>query len=455
MKPVLTATEWRRVEDAYEGDLGEAMERAGYAVALAAVRHGAAYGKKVVVLAGPGNNGGDGYVAARHLIRRGVNVEVHRYGKPGSVLAKHAASRARDASVPIRDLGPVVDCDLVIDALFGGGGRGGIADGIAAWMDTPTPVIAVDFPTGLDPDTGKIEERAFRATETVTFGSLKLSHVYGAGPDHCGVVTLVDIGIDGGEPSMYVAEESDASRPSRPRTAHKWSAGAVLVAGGSDGMVGAATMAARAALRFGAGSVYLSSPHPDEAHLISPQIPALSLEDVGARLEKFDVVVAGPGLAEADIEPVVPIVRDAKRVVLDAGGLMPELLDAALEGDADVVVTPHRGEFSRIAGVGGGQYAVRALARSRGITALLKGNPTLISNGGPPVLVTSGGPELATIGTGDVLAGMIGALMARGLDGYTAAISGSYWHGVAAADLRQRGTVTADELADCIGAYAW
>lgn len=435
--------------------MAAAMERAGYAVAIAASRHGAAYGRKVIVLAGPGNNGGDGYVAARHLMHRGVDVEVQRLGKPTTELARAAASRARSDGVMIRDLGAVQEADLIVDALFGGGSRSGIPEKVEAWMETNTPVLAVDYPTGLDPDTGKVDGEAFRAVETVTFGTLKTGHVSSAGPDHCGRVTVVDIGIHGGEASMFVVEESDALRPPRARNAHKWSAGSVLVVGGSDGMVGASVLAARSALGFGAGAVYLSSPHPDEAHLMAPQIPTIPLDGVELRLDRFDVVVAGPGLSGDDVALVLPIVRLAPRVVLDAGGLVPEVLDAALEGESQVVVTPHGGEFKRIAGVGGGQYAVRALARFKGMTVLLKGNPTHISDGGLPILVTSGGPELASIGTGDVLAGMIGALWARGLDPLAATVSGAYWHGRAGSDRARYGTVTADALAVHIEGFAW
>jgi hydroxyethylthiazole kinase-like uncharacterized protein yjeF len=190
-------------------------------------------------------------------------------------------------------------------------------------------------------------------------------------------------------------------------------------------------------------------------HQIAPQLPTFTIDDAAERLDRFSVVVAGPGLADGDAETVMPILRKAPRVVLDAGALRPDLLEAARDGGAEVVITPHAGEFKRLAGRGGGTYSTRAFARTEGITVLYKGNPTLISNGGRPVLVDSGGPELASIGTGDVLAGMIGALWARGLDGTGAAISAAYWHGVAASDLFSRGSVTADVLTDHVKGYAW
>ncbi len=283
-------------------------------------------------------------------------------------------------------LGEVAEADVVIDALFGGRARRRLPNEILAWKGTTASVIAVDYPTGLDADTGEVHEQAFRAVETVTFGSLKTGHVRGDGPEHCGQVTVADIGIHGGKPSMFIAEEHDAQRPSRPRSAHKWSAGAVLVLGGSPGLVGASILAARSALSFGAGTVYIGSARVDEIQRIAPEIPAVTLEDAAARLDRFDVVVAGPGLAEDDAGLVQPVLAGAAGVVLDAGGLTPETLAAAKKGGGDVVVTPHDGEFSRIAGVGPGTYAVRSLAAREGIVVLRKGSPTMVSDGGLPVL---------------------------------------------------------------------
>jgi NAD(P)H-hydrate epimerase len=435
--------------------MNQAMDRAGFAVAVSAARLGAGYGRRVVVLAGPGNNGGDGYVAARYLRRRGAAVEIHALTEPRTDEAIQAAHLARAQRVPVRPLGAVTAADLVIDALFGGGARGGLGPEVLAWMETPAPVLAVDYPTGLDPSSGIVEERAFRAVETVTFGTLKTGHVRGEGPEHCGVVTVADIGIEGGEPSMWLAEEADAPRPGRSRRAHKWSAGAVLVAGGSTGMVGAAVLAARSALHFGAGSVVVASPRADLVTAAAPELLTATPEEAEARLDRIDVVIAGPGLAEEDREAFLPVIGKAQSVLLDAGGLEPGMVDAAAEGGADVIVTPHAAEFDRLTGVGGGAFSVRAYAGKKGVTVLLKGNPTLISDGSEPILVRTGGPELASIGTGDVLSGMIGALWARGLDPRTAAISAAYWHGVAGADLASTATLTADALARHVGRFAW
>lgn len=455
MRPVVTAEEWRRVEEAHGGDLWLAMDRAGHAVALAAVRAGASYGKRVVVLAGPGNNGGDGFVAARYLKQRGVFVVVHALAPSATQLGRRAEAMARAEGVPVVELASPVPCDVVVDALFGGGVRRGLPPHLLEWMETAAPVVAVDYPTGLDPDTGKVAESAFLASETVTFGTLKTGHVRGTGPDQCGLVTVTDIGITGGEPSMFVAEDSDAPRPARARASHKWSAGAVLVIGGSHGLAGAAVLAGRAASSFGAGTVYLATPQVDLMQHVAPEIPAMDLEHAAAEIGRFDVVVAGPGLNAEDAASIHPILGKADRVVLDAGALTPATLAAARQGDADIVVTPHDAEFQRLAGVGAGAFSIRSLAMRERLTVLRKGNPTMVSDGGPPVLVTTGGPELATIGTGDVLAGMIAALWSRGLQPTEAAVSAAYWHGVAGAGLAEHGSVTADVLADYITALAW
>ena len=455
MKPVLTADEYNRVDKAFTGDLIQAMDRAGYAVALAAVRNGAGYGSRVSVLAGPGNNGGDGYVAARYLSERGCHVVVHALGEPKTAEAADAAAKAGASGLRIRPVGEPGDEDLIIDALFGGGVRDGLPEAVLPWIDTSAPVVAVDYPTGLDPNTGKVEDVSFVAVETVTFQNLKTGHVRGHGPDVCGRVTVVDIGIPDGKPCMYVAEEADAPRPPRERQVHKWSAGAVLVVGGSTGLVGASIFAGQSALGFGAGSVVVATPNRDTVSTVAPELPTFSPSEALSRVDRFDVVLAGPGLDAADQQDVLPILAKSSQVLLDAGALNPEALEAALEGDGKVVLTPHAGEFERVAGVAPGAFAARSFANRSGAVVLLKGNPTLITDGDLPVLVDTGGPELASIGTGDVLAGMIAALWSRGLHPTRAAISGAYWHGVAAADLMAREGVTAPRLASHVRRFAW
>ncbi len=455
MKPVQTADEYRRVDATYSGDLDEAMDRAGFAVALAAVRIGAGYGTRVSVLAGTGNNGGDGYVAARYLQGRGAAVTVHTLGLPKTKLAERARAAAADVGVRIAAMGDPDDGEIVVDAVFGGGVRDGIPSQVVPWMDASMPVVSVDFPTGLDPNSGSVSGPVFKATETVTFSTLKTGHVLGSGPDVCGRITVVDIGINGGEPCMFIAEELDTARPRRARKSHKWSAGSVLVVGGSAGLQGAAVIAAEAALSYGAGAVAIAT--PDQSGVVSNTIefPTFSFEEVVGHLNRFDVVIIGPGLDREDLAAGITTISSAARLVVDAGGLQPEVIELLKVLNGEFILTPHTGEFQRIAGSSGGTFAIRALARKLGGVVLLKGNPTRISDGGLPVLVDTGGPELATIGTGDVLSGMIAAAWARGLPPVQSAVTGAYYHGIAARHLAERTTLTARDLAREIGRYAW
>jgi ADP-dependent NAD(P)H-hydrate dehydratase / NAD(P)H-hydrate epimerase len=399
---------------------------------VATQEFGIRYGSKVVVLAGPGNNGGDGYVVASVLARRGAAVSVVPFGAPRSEPARQHAFAAASLSGIVPD-----EVDLVVDAVFGVGARPGVPAAVTAWRDRGHPVLALDLPSGVDADTGEADSGALAADVTVAFHSLKPGHLLGDGPDRCGRVRVVDIGLVGGSPSYLLAEASDAPRPARRRRAHKWAAGSVLVLGGEAGMVGAAVMAAKAALRFGAGAVGLATPDPTTAQILAPEILA---HDIGDPPSRYDVWVVGPGLGPGYPDLVAHAHRRSGPTVIDADALRPGVLEG---GHPDIVLTPHDGELLRI-GPG-----------STESTLLRKGNPTII-DGDVPWIVATGGPELATIGTGDVLAGMIGALLARGLPGPVAARSAAFWHGTAAASrLARTGFVTADTLLDEVGRFAW
>ncbi len=432
------------------------MERAGFGVARHVAALGVGYGDRVAVLVGPGNNGGDGYVAARHLRRRGVAVEVHLLDMPKTDAARRAAGRAAAAHVPVRPLGRPGGEDLVVDAVFGGGFRHGVPPALLPWMDADVPVVAVDVPTGVDPADGSVLEKAFTAQLTVTFGALRTGHILGEGPDRCGRVEVVDIGLGEPTPAMRLVDADDAPRPRRPRAAHKWSAGSVLIIGGAPGMVGAAILAARSALRFGAGAVGVASPQRDTVAAVAPEVLSYAFADAVAAAERFDVVVLGPGLGRDRGDLVAEVVGGREGpLLLDADGLFGVEPAQLAARTGPTILTPHAGEFRRLAGVGADPSAAVAFAADTGTVVVLKGNPTFVTSGGPPWVVDSGGPELATIGTGDVLSGMIGALWARGLSPLTAARSGAYWHGRAAAALADEGVVTADRLAETVGRWGF
>lgn len=451
MIPVLSTEESRRLDREAADPVSVLMERAGWAVAGAAIELGAGYGSMVSVLAGPGDNGGDGWVAARRLAGLGCRVTVHRLGESKTEASATARGKALAAGVHESTLDHRIAADVVIDAVFGSGIRGDLPDSFERWQRAQR-VVAAHVPSGLDPDTGTAAERTLRATRTVAFHALSPGHLLGAGPGLCGDVSIADIGLDGGEPTLQVVTESDSALPVRPRTAHKWSAGSVLVVGGSSGMIGAAVMAAKSALRFGAGAVGLAVPD-DLSHtagLLAPEILSYDQSDLPTR---FDVIVAGPGMG-ADSGLLGRVLAHDGPLVLDADALTADLPSMLTERGGATVLTPHAGELNRLTGTEADWHDAAALAESAGAVVLLKGSPTFVCSSGPPSVVTSNGPELASIGTGDVLAGMIGAATARGMDPVTAASSAAYWHGVAAADLAVQRTVTADALVEHIAHFS-
>ena len=446
MKAVITPEEASRLDEISQVPIAELMERAGRAVALEAARMGMGYGSHVAVLAGTGNNGGDAYVAARHLRRRGVGVTVHRLGPPKTDPAQAAAELARSEGVAITSLGRSLPADLVVDGLFGGGYRSGAPEAVASWMSAGR-TLAIDIPSGVDPSDGRVSGPALVAERTVTFDYLKIGHVLGEGPDHCGEVVVSRIGLGDAEPALFLAEVDDAPLPSRPRTAHKWSAGSVLVVGGARGMTGAALLAGRAALQFGAGAVGLAVPD-DTASLAASSAPELLHYPIDSLPDRFDTLVIGPGLGADHDELARKAIESWEgTVVVDADALGL----ASLSHRGRMIVTPHAGEFERMTAEKASSVAAAALARELGAVVVLKGNPTLVTDGGVPWVVDRGGPELATIGTGDVLAGMIAALATAGLEPLAAARSAAYWHGEAGRRLAATTTVTARRLIGEIG----
>lgn len=469
MQPVITPQESARLDAAAADRVPELMERAGLWVALAAVEMGVGYGWRVSVLAGPGNNGGDAYVAAKYLRRRGAVVTVHALGFPRgefSASRKAAAAAVHAGAAVVRLIDRPLACDLIIDGLFGSGFHGQLPERVLPWLDSSAPVLAIDVPSGLNAADGTTAGPTFQANRTVTFHAFKVGHLVGEGPDRCGPVNVRDIGLEGGNPEMYLVEDDDAPRPSRNRTDHKWSAGSVVVVGGSPGLTGAAVLTGRAALEAGAGSVAIAVPGRWQpvvegltAGVMSRPIGSgdrFDPSDVDEVLEyaaRFNVMALGPGLGGDQEKFVAELLsRWDGPMVLDADGLNAVRDPSQLVNrEAPTIVTPHAGEFARLAGVEAGYQEATAVARSAGITVLLKGAPTFVADSSSTWVVTSGGPELATIGTGDVLTGMVSALWAQGLDPGAAARSGAYWHGAAGRKLSTQRRVTAEELVEKIG----
>jgi NAD(P)H-hydrate epimerase len=339
---------------------------------------------------------------------------------------------------------------------------------VVAWTGHPAPVLAVDLPSGLDGTDGTVSGAVFRAARTVTFHALKTGHLVGVGPDVSGAVEVADIGLSGEEPQWLLCEDDDAWVPSRSRIAHKWSAGSVAVVGGSPGIAGAAVLAARSALEFGAGSVRVIAPG-GIVGAVSAMDPGITTAGVGssdiftgadapavlAAAARFDVLALGPGLGTVGpgfVSGLLAMWEDP--LVLDADGIAAVTPADLEQRSAPTVITPHAGEFTRLTGEAASPASAEALAEATGAVILLKGAPTFVM-GAERWVVVSGSAALATIGTGDVLTGMIAALIARGMPAEAAGRAAAHRHGRAGRALGGLTTVTASGLVGEIGRWAW
>lgn len=442
MTPVVTVEEMQAIDADAPEPVETLVGRAGRAVARSALAMlGGGYGRRVVVIAGPGNNGDDGRFAARVLERRGVRVHTLDATDPPDV---------------------VPSCDLVIDAAFGTG----LSRAYIAPDPADAPVLAVDIPSGLRGDTGTVLGEPMVATRTVTFAALKPGLVFGAGPGHCGMIDVVDIGLDVSRSTIAALDDADvaAMLPGRPRDAHKWHQ-AVLVVAGSPGMTGAAAMAAGAAQRAGAGMVRIASPGvsgpvgPVEAVAVTVDENRWAEELTDPELvdpDRTGAAVVGPGLGTSMATQhqarqlvrrlPIPMVIDGDALTA-LGTDAPDIIHAR---QAATVLTPHDGEFARLAGAAPGEDridAARTLAARTGAVVLLKGPTTVVVEpGGSVRLVRSGDERLATAGTGDVLAGVVAALLAAGVDAFDAASAGAYVHGVAGSRCPKPGTIATDVI---------
>ena len=436
------------------------MERAGTAVADAICARFRP--QPTIVACGPGNNGGDGYVVARVLKGRGWPVEVRALAEPATDDAKAARALWDGPVGPLA--GPFGEA-VVVDALFGAGLTrplaGEAAAAAEAMAQVSDKVVAVDLPSGIGGDTGKPLGPSVSARMTVTFQARKPAHVLEPGRSRCGEVVVADIGL--GETQARSFENGPdlwlARFPWPNAASHKHARGRLIVVSGEAWSTGAARLAARGALRIGAGLVTLYSP-PDalaanaahlEAVMLRPFETDLELEQAAAEV---DAAVIGPaaGVSETTLLNVLALARTGAALVLDADAISvfrddPEELFSLL--DRDDVLTPHPGEFDRLfpgllAGSPERLTAARKAAERAGAVVLLKGADTVIAApDGRAAVNLNGSPWLATAGSGDVLAGFIGGLVAQGMDSFEAACAGAWVH-AECAELHGPGLISED-----------
>jgi hydroxyethylthiazole kinase-like uncharacterized protein yjeF len=447
---------------------GVLMERAGVQMALLAIERFDP--SRALVVSGGGNNGGDGFVIARELHRAGAQVSVlatksEYEGDPATNLEalRNLEVRFIDPEDLEAGLGAA---DLVVDALLGTGFSGEVREKEAGIIDkmnsAQAPVLAVDVPSGVDGATGEVQGAAVFAELTVCAHAVKVGCVISPGREHAGEVLAVDIGIPPEadvEPSL-VWTDADSLRGKIPRTAepaHKYSAGALLVVAGSRGMTGAPVMVVRGAQRTGCGIVFLATSEgaapavdlaltealvygvtqDDEGYMGSG-----SLEDILEHAGRASALVMGPGTGTGDegrrlVEGIlreveVPVLLDADAITNLAG------TDVLVQRKSPTVITPHAGELGRLLGSGAKEVSAhrlrsaRAAAEENACCLLLKGSDTLVVEGERTAVNSTGNVALATAGTGDVLSGVVGALLSRGMEVYEAARAGAWVHGRAA-----------------------
>jgi NAD(P)H-hydrate epimerase len=499
MLPVFTAAEMRAVDARAIEQLGlsgiRLMESAGTGAAeLIARTLGPLRGKRVAIVCGKGNNGGDGFVVARRLRARGARVEVALAARRAEVGGDAAAALARWRG-PLREVTDaaavaalgrdLARADVIVDALLGTGltgpARGVVALAIEAVNAAGRPVAALDLPSGLGSDRGALLGPTVRATLTATFAGYKRSLLDYPGAAYAGRVSVVDIGVPPEDLARgietFLIEESDvrAHFPPRPRDAHKGSYGHLLVVAGSLGKTGAAGLAARASLRSGVGLCTVATPVSQQPIVAGLGMESMTepLDETAARalslaacprvLElaaRVDAVALGPGLSlDPEAQELVRalVVEVPRPMVLDADALsalaghLPLLVRAA----APRALTPHPGEMARMLGCTVGEVqgdrveVARQFARAHRVHLVLKGAHSVIGAPDGRVFINpTGNPGMASGGSGDALTGMVGAFLARGLDALVAVQAGCFLHGragdLAAAARGEEGLIAGD-----------
>jgi len=449
---------------------GVLMERAAVAMAGEILQRYPS--RRALAVCGGGNNGGDGFVIARELHRAGVAVSVVATKDQPSYSGDPATNLEALLNLGIDVHGPEMldelldDTDLVVDALLGTGFSGAVREREAALIrrlnEAGIATVAVDVPSGVNGSTGEVEGDAVEADLTVCAHAAKAGCVISPGREHAGEVVVVDIGVppEADVEASLVWTDRISLRGHVPRTgepAHKYSAGALLVVAGSHATTGAPVMVVRGAQRTGCGIVFLATsessapavdlaltealvygvPEDDEGFMVSG-----ALEQVLEHAGRASALVVGPGMGTGDegrglVEGIlreveVPVLLDADAVTNVAGA------DALARRDAPTVVTPHAGELGRLLDSGAKEVSAHRLRSARraaedhGCCVLLKGSDTLVVEGGRVAVNSTGNVALATAGTGDVLSGVIGALLSRGMDPYEASRTGAWAHGRAA-----------------------
>lgn len=473
MTEILTAAQMRSIEKTAieSGQVSglELMERAGRGVVEAILKarpdlaeprsgDGAAPARRAVVLCGPGNNGGDGFVIARLLKDLGWDVAVFFHGDTQKLPRDALTNYERWSDIgqvgEMLGEGGATQADVVIDAVFGTGLTREISEELCAAMCRRVPegrpyVVAVDIPSGLSSDSGRVLGRGPLADLTVTFHRAKLGHYLGQGPELCGTTVVADIGLDADQPQPERVRLVGAPGPlDKAALGHKFAHGSALVVSGGTGRSGAARLSARGALRVGAGLVTLAVP-PSAWDEVAVQITALMMRKVAEAEDlrevladaRFNALCIGPGLG---LQPqhqalVGAALKSNRPTVLDADALTlianEETLFDALH--AGCVLTPHGGEFRRLfkdlEGAVSKVEAAREAAARAGCVVVFKGADTVIASPDGRCALHSAAyeraaPWLATAGSGDVLAGFVTGLMARGLDPFEAAKTGVWLH---------------------------
>ncbi len=505
LPPIVTGVQMRRIDTRAIDGMGipslTLMENAGTGIAQRireTIIDGDVRGKRIAVICGPGNNGGDGFVVARHLAGNGAAVSVYLIG-PASALTGDGLANAKRAASSVlttheilseSDL-PVLDkCDLIVDAIYGTGFHGSVS-GIAARIieainGSGVPVAAVDTPSGLNSETGAVSDPTTKATGTFALAASKRGQWLWPGRGFIGDLETIDIGIP---PEAFAHEDirlrliTDefvrASLPVRPPDAYKGTFGKALIIGGSTGMSGAVVLAANACLRAGVGLVYAGVPQSlvdvvdgGSIETVVRPLPEVRGPRVLARRglgeivklwESADAVAIGPGLStHFETQDLVRrlIGRRKKPTVLDADGLnacAKEIAVLKAGGDVPLVITPHAGEMARLldqplAEINADREAAARTAAARfGCIVVMKGAPTFVADqAGDVYLNPTGNSGMATGGVGDVLTGMIVSFLAQGAEPLTAAMCAVYLHGAAgdfaASDLSERALVASDLL---------